>query len=137
VKKPSHANKLKALREDFKLSQRELGRLLGYKSDSHVSRIERGDGVPGFDEALKMAMLFDEPTTSTFIDLRIRAAAELIADVDAMVQKLSRTKHMTARVKRKVDRLVGVLASLRNHDNGAGDEKPWQVTTVELEDSES
>jgi transcriptional regulator with XRE-family HTH domain len=49
---------LRTHRRTWGLSQRELADLLGFESPTHVSRLEHGKRVPGFETALACSTLF-------------------------------------------------------------------------------
>ncbi len=61
--------KLRRLREERGISQQELAKTLGYKSNSYIYDIERGDFIPSDEKlerlakALKVSYLFSSGIT--------------------------------------------------------------------------
>lgn len=53
--------KLRVLRQQRRLTMRQLGELLGV-SDSYVSKMETGDKIPNVAMVLKIAQIFDVST---------------------------------------------------------------------------
>jgi transcriptional regulator with XRE-family HTH domain len=49
------------LREEKGITQEELAKALGYKNNSYISRIERGDFLPARDKLKKMAKILKVP----------------------------------------------------------------------------
>lgn len=58
--------RLKKLRKAAHLSQRELARLVGLKSQGVISEIEAGLRRPGLIVALSSAVVFDRPVAEVF-----------------------------------------------------------------------
>jgi putative transcriptional regulator len=59
-------NKIKTLRQNEKMTQKELAAKVGVTGD-YISQIERGR-IPGMDTAQKLAMLFDTTIDDLFFD---------------------------------------------------------------------
>ena len=63
-------NYLRVHRRSAGLTQEELGRVIGYRSEGPVTRHERFESVPPFLIALGYEILFQEPAGKIFIGLR-------------------------------------------------------------------
>jgi DNA-binding XRE family transcriptional regulator len=63
-------NYLRVHRRSAGLTQEELGRVIGYRSQGPVTRHERFESVPPFLIALGYEILFQEPAGKIFIGLR-------------------------------------------------------------------
>jgi DNA-binding XRE family transcriptional regulator len=64
------ANYLRVHRRSAGLTQEELGRVIGYRSQGPVTRHERLESVPPFLIALGYEILFQEPAGNIFIGLK-------------------------------------------------------------------
>jgi DNA-binding XRE family transcriptional regulator len=64
------ANYLRVHRRSAGLTQEELGRVIGYRSQGPVTRHERFESVPPFLIALGYEILFQEPAGNIFIGLK-------------------------------------------------------------------
>jgi transcriptional regulator with XRE-family HTH domain len=62
-------NYIRAARKRANLSQRDLAFLMGYKTDSQVSRCERVAQTPTLRTALLFAFIFDVPLQELFAGL--------------------------------------------------------------------
>lgn len=60
--------KLRALRMHKRLTLREMGRRLGYRSHSYLSELESGKKIPTVQFVLKVARLFDVTTDELIKD---------------------------------------------------------------------
>lgn len=81
------ANYVKAQRRKSGLTQRELGKLLGYKDPGQVSRHERAESVPSLEAALAYEVIFRMPVAVIFLGIR-----EAIArDVETRLSDLALT----------------------------------------------
>jgi transcriptional regulator with XRE-family HTH domain len=54
-------HKLRKLREQKEISQQELAKMLGYKSNGYIYDIERGDFVPSDKKIKKLAKALEVP----------------------------------------------------------------------------
>ena len=63
-------NYLKAHRKQSGLSQREIGKLLGYKDSGQISRHERSASVPSLAAALAYELIFRVPVATIFAGMR-------------------------------------------------------------------
>lgn len=72
------ANYVRVHRRRAGLSQRELGRLLGYKDEGPISRQERSRSLPPFLVALGFEIVFQVPVSEIFPG--IRASVELAVE---------------------------------------------------------
>lgn len=104
---------MRLLRRRLGLSQRELAFVLGYDTDSQVSRIENGSRTPQLVEVLVIELVFGVPAVTVFpevrhaIGRRIRRRLKLVlADTIASAPD--------PRVAYKVEQIQRVLASLRS-----------------------
>ncbi len=85
-------NYLKALRKKSGLSQREIGKLLGYKDPGQISRHERSASVPPLKTALAYELIFRVPTAAIFAGMRDkiqRNVAVRLRDMEAALEKRS------------------------------------------------
>ena len=57
-------------------TQREVARLLGYRSATHISDYERGRRLPSLETAIKLEVVLCAPVAFLFPDIRRRAIAE-------------------------------------------------------------
>ena len=70
-------NGLRRCREGHGLTQAMIGRLLGLKDGSWVSRWEHGEAVPNLESAIKLSILLDIPVSDLFGGLTERARSVL------------------------------------------------------------
>jgi transcriptional regulator with XRE-family HTH domain len=99
-------NYLKTHRKRSGLSQRELGRLIGYKDQGQVSRFEGGESIPPLRVALAYEAVFRVPvailfgamfgTVSQGVDSNIS-----IFDQDLRARKVARRMHLAHTQKMK------------------------------------
>ena len=54
-------------------TQREVARLLGYRSATHISAYERGKRLPSLETAIKLEVVLCAPVAFLFPDIRRRA----------------------------------------------------------------
>ncbi len=66
-------NALRRCRKGHGYSQAMLGRLLGFKDGSWVSRWEHGEAVPSLQSAIKLSILLHAPVNDLFADLTEQA----------------------------------------------------------------
>ena len=84
------------------LSQRELAYILGYESDSQISRVENGSRNPTLTEVLKFELVFGIPAVKIFPEIR-RAVAGGVRN---------RLKWLTANLRQSDPRLSYKTAQL-------------------------
>jgi transcriptional regulator with XRE-family HTH domain len=85
-------NYLKAYRKKSGLSQRELGKLLGYKDAGQVSRHERATSNPPLAAALAYELIFCVPIASLFTGMRSDAVREVEAKLKEMKTAIENLK---------------------------------------------
>jgi len=92
-------NYLRTHRKQTGLSQREVGHLLGYKSQWQVSRHERGRTAPPLLTALGYEVIFRVPVSSLFARTHASAARSIAVKLVAFERSLkqSSSKGRTAR----------------------------------------
>jgi transcriptional regulator with XRE-family HTH domain len=78
------ANYLRAFRKKSGLSQRDLGKLLGYDDAGQVSRHERATSIPPLAAALAYELIFRVPVASIFVGMRGDIARNLEAKLKEM-----------------------------------------------------
>ena len=78
------SNSLKKYRRIMGYSQKEVAKILGFKSASRISRWERGFAMPGVENLLKLSFLYGT------------LPAELYADMWNEVREELRDKKLTA-----------------------------------------
>ena len=94
MKQQAARNYLKALRKKSGLSQRELGRLLGYKDPGQISRHERSASIPPLRAALAYELIHRAPTAAIFAGMREtigQSVEQKLQEMEAALEK--RTAH--------------------------------------------
>ena len=104
---------MRILRRRLGLSQRELAFLLGYDSDSQVSRLEDGSRIPNLFEALMLELVFEMGTTLIFELLHQRARQSLIQRIEALKAGLVASSSRHRRVSYKTAQLDRLLVLLQ------------------------
>jgi transcriptional regulator with XRE-family HTH domain len=84
MKHKSPGNYLKAFRKKSGLSQRDLGRVLGYRDAGQVSRHERGKSIPPLAAAIAYELIFGVPVASMFVGIHGEIAKEVEAKLREM-----------------------------------------------------
>jgi transcriptional regulator with XRE-family HTH domain len=69
MKDRTAGNYLRAHRRKSGLSQRDVGKLLGYKDPGQISRHERATSVPPLAAALAYELIFGAPVAAIFAEL--------------------------------------------------------------------
>jgi len=77
MKYQAASNYLKAHRKRSGLSQRDVGKLLGYRDPGQISRHERAMSVPPLEAALAYEMIFRTPVAAIFSDMRETIARDI------------------------------------------------------------
>jgi transcriptional regulator with XRE-family HTH domain len=80
-------------------SQGELSYLLGYKDQSHISRLEKGKRDPNLFIVLACQILFDAPPAEIFPGLFERAEEEVLTRAYELHQQLEDNPSKEARLK--------------------------------------
>ena len=101
---------LRPLRRRFGLTQRELAFLIGAKSGTVISRIERGERVPNLATARALALLFGTRELELFPGFFFDVHEHLRSRVNHLYEELQGDPSKTTRIK--LDFLEGVLARL-------------------------
>jgi transcriptional regulator with XRE-family HTH domain len=111
-------NLLRVVRRRLGLTQRELAFLLGYDSESQVSRIENGSRMPFLAEALIIELVFGVPAVRIFPQVREVVGERVGQRVKALLAGRALDSHeCTSRMSYKNAQLEAVLASLRSLDD--------------------
>jgi transcriptional regulator with XRE-family HTH domain len=84
MKHKKAGNYLKAFRRKSGLSQKDLGRLLGYRDAGQVSRHERATSTPPLAAAIAYELIFEVPVTSMFAGMR----GEIARDVETKLKEM-------------------------------------------------
>jgi DNA-binding XRE family transcriptional regulator len=99
-------NYLRLHRRDAGLTQEELGRVIGYKTEGSVGSHERFDSVPPFLIALGYEVLFREPAGQIFLGLKqtmeVGIEARLAELEISLRTTLEKTPHLVA-INRKLE----------------------------------
>ncbi len=77
-----YPNRLWSYRHRLGLSQRRVAELVGYLTQSDISRFERGERLPSLVMAMKIEIVYGPPISFLFPDLygRLREAIRAKAD---------------------------------------------------------
>lgn len=84
-------NYLRIHRRKFGLSQRELGRLIGYRNEFPVSRHERNLSVPPLLVALAYEIVFQVPVAAIFAGFQTTVAAMVATNLEEFTNRLQST----------------------------------------------
>jgi phage repressor protein C with HTH and peptisase S24 domain len=106
-------SRIESLRADKGISQLELAKMLGYKSDSTISKWESGASIPTGSKIVKLAQVLG--TSTDYILYGVDTPA--VSDIQSIYDDLNDTN------KKKV---VDLALTLRDKQN----RKPIQMTTV-------
>lgn len=71
-------NDLRRCREGHGFTQAMLGRLLGFRDGSWVSRWEHGEALPNLESAIKLSILLHTPVDELFSHLTKKAQAAIM-----------------------------------------------------------
>ena len=82
-------NFIKAHRKRNNLSQKELGYLLGFGDNSHISRVEQGKLEPSLSDVISCEVLFNISASRLFPDLYTLISNNLLQKIDRLQQQLS------------------------------------------------
>lgn len=116
---------MRVLRRRMGLSQSELAYILGYDSDSQVSRIENGSRNPTLAEVLVIELVFGVPAVAVFPEIRHAVGAGLRNRLKWLTANLSQSD---PRLSYKTAQLERVMASLRTRgESEACGRKIWQA----------
>jgi transcriptional regulator with XRE-family HTH domain len=105
---------VRVLRRRLGLTQRELAYLIGYDSDSQLSRIENGSRHPRLTEMLILELVLGLPALTVFPEIRQSVDREMSSRIRSLLRDVSRTDgRKTPRVSYKNAQLERLLASVR------------------------
>ena len=120
-------NLMRVLRRRMGLTQREIAFLLGYESESHVSRLESGSRTPRLPELLVIELVFGAAAAAMFPHVH-RAVTDIVRGrLERLRRRTKRLKPAPPRVAYKIAQLDRVLDSLRDLERSdlGGPEQPW------------
>jgi transcriptional regulator with XRE-family HTH domain len=109
-------NLLRILRRRIGLSQRELAFLLGYKSDSQVSRLENGGRMPHFVQVLAIELVFGVDSSEFFDDVRQSTRQAVCGRVRQLHATLQQSRSKSPRVSFKLARLQELVGLLEDQE---------------------
>ena len=112
------------------LTQKELAYLLGYDSDSHISRIENGSRNPNLAEVLVIELVFGVPGVAIFPEVREVVGQRVRRRLRRLTNELGGTESVNPRVAYKTAQLERVLGSLLSEDGFDLDEEELWHTKV-------
>ena len=131
IERPPQSH-VRLLRRRAGLTQRELAFLLGYHSESQISRLENGSRVPRASELLMIEMVFGVTSAAVFPRLGERASAFIsarIAELRALDPGHSRSNELV-RTSFKTAHLDRILESIRRRlPFGLSVHQPWPSAT--------
>ena len=132
IERPPQSH-VRLLRRRAGLTQRELAFILGYRSESQISRLESGSRVPRASELLMIEMVFGVASAAVFPSLGERASAFIsarIAELRALDPGYSRSKELV-RTSFKTAHLDRILESIRRRlPFGLSVHQPWPTATL-------
>jgi len=88
------------------LTQPELASLIGLRSASHISRIERGKYVPKVELALAFQVIFGIPPSTMFPNIYTLVEEEVIRNIYKYHLALGKTNTLSGLRKRQMCELV-------------------------------
>jgi transcriptional regulator with XRE-family HTH domain len=98
----SFGKKLKKLREEKGISQLELARCLGYKTNSYISDVERGDFIPSTKKLKAIAQVLGLPF-SKLKDLLLEARLEALGIKEpGFISLFKDYPHLTKKERRAI-----------------------------------
>lgn len=92
---------LRTHRRLWGLTQTELAALLGCRSATHISRIERGKRAPRIEVALACEVLFNIPAPEMFPNLREQVEENVMRRAYLLYQKIAEDRTAVAWRKRE------------------------------------
>jgi transcriptional regulator with XRE-family HTH domain len=93
---------VRPLRRQWGLSQEELSRLLGFRSPTHISRIEQGKRVPTLETVLALEVLFGTPPKTMFPALAEESAERVLREAAALFEVFRNDPSLRAARKREL-----------------------------------
>jgi transcriptional regulator with XRE-family HTH domain len=109
---------VRVIRRRLGLTQRELAYLIGYDSDSQLSRIENGSRHPRLTEMLLLELVLGLPAVMLFPQIRQSIAREICVRAEALLASTQSTSTAASpRVLYKNAQLERLLASMRIQDD--------------------
>jgi transcriptional regulator with XRE-family HTH domain len=126
VKHAPRDNLLRLLRRRLGLTQREIAYLIGYDSESHVSRIENGSRMPRVSDLLVIEMLTGVTGSTIFVKVRRRELRRVRSRLERLCVAVRESASSDPRQSYKSARLDRVLESLRTLEREDADgNTPW------------
>ena len=107
---------MRFLRRRLGVTQRELAYVLGYDSDSQVSRIENGSRMPLLEEVLIIELVFGVPGMTIFPQVRNVVGKSVCNRVRTLIRDSRQSDDGHPRLSYKTAQLERVLASLGSRD---------------------
>jgi hypothetical protein len=90
---PHHiSNYLRKHRLRFAFSEKEIAKLLGYRSETCVSRLELDYRTPTLEVALGCQVIFGEPPSEIFPILYAEIESQVVHQAELMARRLERRK---------------------------------------------
>jgi transcriptional regulator with XRE-family HTH domain len=108
-----HHNLLRKYRKSAHLSQRELARLIGLRSQGVLSEIEAGLKRPGLDAEVASEIVFGSPLRELYPDLYAKAERDVLVNARQLHGELApkpARSHATAYLAALISRLSGANA---------------------------
>ena len=120
-------NLMRVLRRRLGLTQREVAFLLGYDSESAVSRLEKGSRIPRLPELLIIELVFGVAASAMFPHVHRTVLDSVRGRLERLRRRTNRLKPAPPRVTYKIAQLDRVLDSLRDLERPdlGGPEQPW------------
>ena len=109
---------MRMCRRRLGLTQNEFASLVGYERDAQVSRLETGQRIPRFNEALAIELICARALGSVFHTRSVEVRQVLIGRIEALRQSLQAGR-TEARVRYKLARLDDLMATLRSQEVSA------------------
>jgi transcriptional regulator with XRE-family HTH domain len=99
MKNPAALNYLRTHRKKSGLSQKDLGKLLGYDDPGQVSRHERAVRIPPLRTAIAYEVIFRVPVAVIFAGMSDAIARE----VEAKLKRMSASLHNASQIGRNAN----------------------------------
>ena len=97
---------LRTERRKWGLTQRELAKLLGGKSRTQVSRLERGERAPSVESLLSCLVLFGASAPALFPHLYSHIEERVLRDAAALLEELADDTSRKSTRKRELLKLA-------------------------------
>ena len=100
--KRNHVCYLRTHRRVWGLTQREMATLTGFKSTTHVSRIENGKRAPTVEVALACQVIFGMPPSAMFPHVYTLVEEKVMRNIYRLHLALKNTTNLTELRKREL-----------------------------------